>query len=230
MRNLFTSTAVAIALLGGTISTPAFALGSGLEDEAPELNQRCQAQPSVKSGFTALAVNVEEVVISEREEANGSAVIVGDGSPTATYTFANARLNPGKGDGDHTIFATATGSLTYATATKSTPMKRIETRQYEFDCHVHKAINGKGNDARDGAGWNAPPDQQVYGLASETFEVVIYFTKTETITNWSPDGATTTEDLLICNLASRAGASWQMKNGYTGTLGSCATLAAQLGD
>jgi hypothetical protein len=214
MRKYLIAGCATISLIAG-MATPAMALPTNLGDEAPELNSICQVQPNVRSGFIGLAENVQLVELSSVTVDTGPTTIVGNGTPTAS---ASGFTTPHRHGGSPNIFAYVDTSLVYATATATTPTQTTTTYQYLFDCHVHKTIKGKGNDDLHGVGYNAPPDQQSYGITSEEFTVVTTGERTETLYNWTAPGGGIGDDTLICNIPQGNGpnSGWQKKNGWTG--------------
>lgn len=206
-------------------ATPArAAVGPGLTDDDPTLNQYCQVQPNVHSGFTAIAINVASVQVGQPVvEDLGLVSIVGNGDPVKTYgDFRDAHVNGHSPN----IFAYRDYTYVYPTATATYRTKVTTTYQYTFDCHVHKYLNdhAPGNDALH-PHYNAPPDQQSYGVLGPTYTLVTYGTRTETINNWTdPNQPGGSDEQVICISPGPHGGSWRTQNGYVdGSLGTCST-------
>lgn len=181
------------ALLVGT-APPAFALTPGLTDEAPELNELCMAEPALKSGYNAVAINVQQRYVSRTERQVGLPSIKPIGEPQIILGQYHSKHR--HSTTNYNYYALQDTTKYWAYADQVTPYSEITTWRYTFDCHVHKSVKGKGNDTLHGTGWSAPEDEQIFGLTSPTFETVRLFSKTSPYGSFRIPGDTI--DQLIC--------------------------------
>lgn len=223
------------ALLAGT-APPVFALTPGLTDEAPELNSLCQAQPNIRSGFNAVAVNVEQILVSSRTGDVGLPVYMGIGTPTGGESSWSGPLRTSTWPaepGAYNVTTSAnlnTTAVIYSAAIAEYQTNTVSTYYYSFDCHVHKGVKRSGNDPIHGVNWMAPDDEQIYGLNSDNFAVDIPGSRTEQIANWE-SVPQNTRSLPICqkyvrNYQEPDSFSISTLSGYDGSLGSCEEILA----
>ncbi|PZT91424.1 MAG: hypothetical protein DI637_02135 [Citromicrobium sp.] len=158
----------AFALIA-TSASPAFA--EVTEDNTPtqeDLDAMCMAEPSITSGFEATAV------LGERQQIGEPQIEYGPAQTGPNYDDPQGQrgelLSPNefKFLGDYDLGYVIIGVNVFNLHTTKIVRTEAKQTQYKmnFDCHVHKNVNGKGNDPIHKRGWIAPPDEQIFGLES----------------------------------------------------------------
>lgn len=202
-------------------SPPAFV------DPYPELSEICAdaQKPNVKSGFSSVAINVDEGARRQTtvDDPNGTPSTVGNGTPVIEKLFARAHVNGQSVN----IHADITEKATYASSTTTIPTIVTTITETTFDCHVHKAVNGNGTgDDEEHSGFNLSPNGLQRGLSVETSRSTAPSIRTTPgpapFVVFFRDG----EAGVICISPSKPTpkGTWRGQNGYTNQLGrECST-------
>jgi hypothetical protein len=229
--------AVSAACLAFATASPAFAdmpefVGPPEEavydDPYPDLSAICAAEqkPNVASGFRSVAINVLEnqTVTSDPYDDPDLThrTTTGNGTPTRIRTFDTAHVN-GQSVNIHAYLAEIDR---YATSTTSIPRFYDVTTATTFDCHIHKAVPGKGtgDDLLPGhEGFNLSPFGLKTGLSVLTGGTQTFSTTPRTIAGPSPFDVTVRarEEVVICISPTKNPGTWRNANNYAGELGAC---------